>query len=95
MTSPVKRPAVTYQRSRKITKDHLPPAVASNPNSALQQKINDFIFSKDQSSCCNTIKEFDEFDSAYHETNVHTKCLYCLLKVFIYLFIIILLLGKC
>ena len=74
MTSPVKRPAVTYQRGRKVlAKDLNGPvavSVAINPNLALQQKINDLIFSKENDKDP-IVLESEEFDSAYHETNVH------------------------
>lgn len=82
MSSPVKRPAITYQRtSRKQV--HLTESeneqpdfinnsisVTLNPDLALQQKINDLLFTKDSNKF---VKPEEEFDSAYIESSVTHK----------------------
>lgn len=81
MTSPAKRPAVTYQRgpSRKIPStspsesSSLSSASAClNPDAALQQKINNLLFSNSKENKMTLpSQEEEEFDSAYHETTVN------------------------
>jgi hypothetical protein len=73
MTSPAKRPAVTYQRgpSRKIASTStVTLSSALNPDMALQQKINDLLFSKENKLTMAGSGIEEEFDSAYHETTV-------------------------
>lgn len=92
MTSPSKRPAVTYQRSSRpkilasSASSGVPVKSLINPDAALQQKINDLIFSKEGKGIKYEIEE-EEFDSAYHETAVTKK-----LVVFFFLSYFI---GKC
>lgn len=88
MTSPAKRPAVTYQRgpSRKIPSTATSPSSESissslsssvlNPDIALQQKINNLLFSNSKENKMQKEEEEEEFDSAYHETIVMSKGLY-------------------
>ena len=75
MTSPAKRPAVTYQRgpSRKIPSSSTSESLSStlNPDFALQQKINDLLFSKENKLTLPSSGPEEEFDSAYHETTVN------------------------
>ena len=80
MSSPSKRPAVTYHRrsNPKIPSltpiDPSPSASASallNPDAALQEKINSVLFSNDKGKFPGRAAiEEEEFDSAYHETIV-------------------------
>ena len=71
MSSPAKRPAVTYQRgpARKVPAPSS--AAALNPDAALQQKINDLLFSKENKLTMPGVGVEEEFDSAYHETTVN------------------------
>lgn len=74
MSSPAKRPASTYQRRPTPTKipSIRPPTTPSallNPDAALQQKINSLLFA-DKSGFVPAVIEEEEFDSAYHESNV-------------------------
>lgn len=78
MTSPAKRPAVTYNRSRKIP-NTCTESLSLNPDAALQQKINDLLFSKKENNPM-TLPE-EEFDSAYHETSGNAKKVHDLLQV--------------
>lgn len=68
MSSPAKRPAVTYQRGRKqatqSTLNYL------NPDAILQQKINDLMFSREKENESINERSIEEFDSAYHEVSV-------------------------
>lgn len=84
MSSPAKRPAVTYNRrsTSKISTAESANFQASsllNPDAALQEKINSVLFSDDNND--NTSKrgkvviEEEEFDSAYHETIVRKDVL--------------------
>ena len=72
MTSPAKRPAVTYQRgpSRKIATTEIYASIL-NPDAALQQKINNLLFSKEKENKSTIPVPVEEFDSAYHETTVY------------------------
>lgn len=72
MTSPAKRPAVTYQRgpARKFQATSESISAALNPDAALQQKINDLLFSKENKLTFPSAGQEEEFDSAYHETSV-------------------------
>lgn len=73
MTSPSKRPAVTYQRgpSRKIASTSESSLSPLNPDLALQQKIDDLLFSKENRLTLPSNGPEEEFDSAYHETTVY------------------------
>lgn len=75
MTSPAKRPAVTYQRgggARKmsnISTDIPSVSTVLNPDAALQQKINDLLSSKENNVMPGYAGIEEEFDSAYHEAS--------------------------
>ena len=68
MSSPAKRPAVTYQRGRK----QATPSTFNNlnPDAILQQKINDLMFSREKENGSINERSIEEFDSAYHEVSV-------------------------
>ena len=82
MSSPAKRPALTYQRRSTnkipaISPLEPSPSTANfqsssllNPDAALQDKINCLLFSDKNKFAGRPAIEEDEFDSAYHETSV-------------------------
>lgn len=99
MTSPAKRPAVTYQKGphRKIATTTTTTTSASfsstlNPDAALQQKINDLLFSKGNETTLSTGRQVEEFDSAYQETTVlELKIIIIIINISFFHFFI----GKC
>ena len=88
MSSPAKRPAVTYQRGRKQAQATPSSTFNLNPDAILQQKINDLMFSREKEKENESINErsVDEFDSAYHEVSVmKVNFIFLLYFKFIYL----------
>ena len=87
MSSPAKRPAVTYNRRSTNKIPSLNPSEPSptnlqtssllNPDAALQEKINSVLFSDNKNKFVGRAApiEEDEFDSAYHETIVIDRAL--------------------
>ena len=88
MSSPAKRAAVTYQRGPRtkiqaVSDDYnnTTRTITSDPDSALQQKINDLLFSKKGEKDKENFQPDEEFDSAYHDTSVNAKKVHDLVQV--------------